>query len=263
MPQLQAEPRLSVTDPNERAQLEALVAPEKSWYAHHRRFEDIGMVMGAVSTGALVRVTGNSDFVPIARLRSPGTERIKPPFLLPASAAALRAVMALSVQRARAQGIAMNDLRYAVTSLVRTEQMQASLVQSGALAVEGSTHCVGAPFDVDASGYYRTDLEMGLVSVVSPLRDRDGMRSVERHLRGAHGGSGMRIAPEGEYDERVAQSLLDVTSQLHDMGYINRVLEFPDTGNQALHLCPNPDVTIDDWRSMQPEPVAATDLRAL
>jgi hypothetical protein len=120
-------------------------------------------------------------------------ERHKPPFLLPTARVALAVVGRLWREELLDLGIVSPELRLSVTSLTRTEDMQQALVASGAVAAPGSTHCVGATFDVDASGYYRVDLETGIVPVVSPLRNRVAMHGIGAQLREHYGAAHLRL----------------------------------------------------------------------
>ncbi len=238
----------------------AQTARERVWYEGAERFGDIDQLLGAVAAGTLVHVGPSSHVMPIFRLRAPGTETHKPPFLLPSSRAALGAVSRLWREELEELDVAAPELRLAVTSLARTEQMQQALIDDGVVAAPGSTHCVGAAFDLDASGYYRVDLDNGIVSVASPLRDRAGMRRIERALMDQHDNNDTpaQFAEGSEFDATVMTALLVVAQELHDGGYLNRIVEFPDSGNQCLHVCPSPEVSMAEWRSMAQDADART-----
>ncbi len=246
------EPRLETATASHLQDVIVQTAREVEWYQHAERFADIDHIMGAVAARQLVTVTGDSHLTPIYRLRNPGLEREKPPFLLPNSRAALAAVGRLWRQEVVERGVDAPDLRLAVTSLVRTEAMQKDLVNSGALAAPDSTHCVGAAFDLDASGYYRIDLDNGPVPIVSPKRDQAGMRKIGEWLTDRYGNSTqpMVIGDSADFDSRVITSLLVVAQELHEGDYLNRIVEFPDAGNQCLHFCPNPEVPVEEWQSL-------------
>lgn len=254
MSEVVTEPRLTVADDTALAIVTAQTAREKEWYAAHPRFNTIADITGAVAAGQLVRIAGNSDVMPIYRLRAPGMETTKPPFLLPASAAALHTISRLWRDEVEVLGLDAPDIRIATTSLARTEEMQQALVESGALATPGSTHCVGAAFDLDASAYFRVDLEQGPVSVASPLRDRTGMQGIATFLQRTYQNNAqeMRLADSNAFDERVVTALMVVVQELHGQDYLNVAVEFPGTGNQCLHVCPNPELSSADWLDLAP-----------
>jgi hypothetical protein len=53
-------------------------------------------------------------------------------------------------------------------------------------------------------------------------------------------------------------ALLVVSQELHEGDYVNAIVEHPDTGNQCLHICPNPAVSAGDWRSLADENISPT-----
>jgi hypothetical protein len=253
------EPRLEVATEAHIREVRAQARREVAWYRGEERFKDIDHVLGAVAAQKLVRVSADSNTMPILRLRTPGMERHKPPFLLPTSRVALAAVGRLWREELVELGITAPELRLSVTSLVRPEDTQDALVRSGAIAAPDSTHCVGATFDIDISGYYRVDLDTGIVPVVSPLRNRAAMQDIGEQLGQRYGHSGPQaVADPSEFDGRVVTALMVTVQELHEGDYVNRIVEHPGTGNQCLHVCPNPAVPAAEWRSMADDANNAT-----
>lgn len=249
---IEVAPRLTETEPDELAMTIALTKPERDWYKEYERFADIDQLLGAAAAGRLVEVTPDDNIMPIYRLRNPDVQAKYPPFLLPSSRVAMAAIGRLWRQGMDGYNIGGPEIRLPATSFARTEKMQDALVASGALATPGSTHCVGAAFDIDASSYYSVDLEQGIASVPHPGRDKDRLGGIARFLANQDPTMGvpMRVDEQQDYDSRVAGMLLIVAADLHSTGMINRIVEFSGTENQCIHIAPNPDVTAEDWRAL-------------
>jgi len=239
--------RLAAVDQDELQELGQKTAREREWYKNHPRFLTNAYIAVYASRGMLRRVRSDSNVVPTARFRNPNHQYTFPPFLLPASVLALAAVGRLWRQRLEESGIGRQDLRLAATSFARSEMYNAQLIADGALASQRSTHCVGAPFDIDASGYYTFTPDSGVQSVAHP--DRQGsLELLAKQLgdRSSDNPYATRAANE-PFDSRVTGALLLVAAELHADGIVNRIVEFSGTANQCVHICPNPEVTAEDW----------------
>lgn len=242
--------RLAVVDRQELAELAQKTAQEQAWYEHHPRFLTEAYIAVYAGRGVLQKVHGDGNIVPTARFRNPAYEYRFPPYLLPASVAALGAVGRLWRQRLVDSGVSRPDLRLAATSFVRSEVYNAKLVRDGALASPKSTHCVGAAFDVDASGYYSFSPDTGLESVAHPAR-LGSLGLIASQLGNRLADNIYATRQSGErYDSSVTGALILVAAELHSDGMLNRIVEFTGTQNQCLHFCPNPDVSVDDWRAL-------------
>lgn len=244
-------PRLTETDEAELATVMAKTELERGWYADYEAFDDADGLARAIESQRIVVVTEDQNMLPIYRMRTMPDKY--PPYLLPASALAVGAIGRLWRERLAAHNLDFPDLRLPITSMARTVLMQRALIQAGALATPDSTHCVGAAFDIDASSYYRIADDGLPVSVPNPRRDTQKTRVISDFLieRSQDANSApMRVSSPGQFDSRVIGALLIVTAELQSKDYINRIVEFPGSSNQCLHIAPNPDVSADEWATM-------------
>ena len=233
-------PSLAVVDAAELALLTEKTRLENEWYAAHERFVTNDDIIRAAKLGELAWVGSNRDIAPVYRFRQPGNEHKFPPFLLPESAVAYRAIGRLWRERLNDEGINDPNYRIASTSFVRSEVTQAALVADGTkLASPDSTHCVGAPVDFDTSGYYWWSGDYGLMKVSHPGRDQKKAGEIGSMLGTAN------PTPEAPitYDQRVMDALVGVLDDLHDQGLVNHLLEFEGQANQCSHVAPHPDFT--------------------
>ena len=138
------------------------------------------------------------------------------------------------------KGIANPRLRLAVTSLTRSQEYQAAIVSDERkFASPDSMHCVGAAFDIDASGYYVAS-EGKLLSVTHPDRDASVVARIGRALGSLSDEPYVLPRAPIEFDERVTDALVTVANRLHESGIISRILEFAGTDNQCVHVTPRP-----------------------
>lgn len=243
-------PRLAQAHEGDLVSVTQATQRERDWYQSHTRFLTDTQITVYASRGELHKVTPDSNVVPTARFRNPDLHFRFPPYLLPDSLLAYRAVGWLWRQRLADDGIPRPDVRLAGTSFARSQMYQADLIEAGALATLMSTHCVGAAFDLDASGYYVFTPDSGLESVAHP--DRAGsLKLVASHLGDRSLANSFATRESAEpYDERITNQLIRAVTDLHDAGMLNRVVEFPGTHNQCVHLAPNPEVDAGDWRQL-------------
>lgn len=240
-----ARPHLAVASPAEKAALSTHTAREEAWYTGRTRFKEHADIESAVLAGKLIRVEENLNTTPIARLRNPDLVKEYPPFLSPGAYAGLRAVGRLWRERLHDYSVHEEELRLAVTSLVRSMAYQKELVKNPeVLANPNSTHCAGGAFDIDAAGYYWVrDGEVRKVS--HPLRIQSAAKLIGTAIAG-ESDTPTQEAPVS-YNERVVVALLDVTKELHDQGLINQIIEFEGSSNQCVHSAVNPEVEVEAW----------------
>jgi hypothetical protein len=238
-------------NPAQRRELVELTARERQWYANHPRFQTNGDIVAAAAQkwrGPLRWIHPDNNVEPIGRLRNPELREIFPPYLLKSSAVALKAIGRAWRRELIASGINQPELRLAVTSLARSQEMQDKIVADpGKLAVSDSTHIVAAAFDIDASGYYIKD-RRGLVSITHPDRSKFKEAIISGRLRGMVSHPYSSPPTSEVFNPAVIDALVNVSGRLHELGLINRVLEYTDTPNQCVHIAPNP-TTIDTLRS--------------
>ncbi len=236
-------PSLAAPSPRELQALRANTARERAWYASHPRYGTNEDILAAARGGTLVFVNPDRNSTPVGRFRNPEFFHRFPPYLLPSSELALRAVGRLWRHELEEQDILLPKVRLAVTSMARSDEVQQELVRRGKLADPESTHRSAAAFDIDASGYYMYDASRQLVPVVHPGRDKAGRQEVTRLLQAEV--EWKYDTPTGAfiYDQRVPDALLRVTDRLHEMGAINRIVEYVGEPNQCVHIAPNPAAT--------------------
>ena len=241
-------PSIAEADPEERAHIDELVAPELEWYRDYPSYRtNSSMVSAWVLRVADIRhVSVGPDIAPIMRLRNPDRIREFPPLLLPGVADALDGFGRAWRNKLEERGIKDPALRLAVTSLGRSEEMQQALANNPKkLAAQDSSHTRLAAFDIDASGYYVIEPGIGLASCPHPDRPKEQVQNIGDALEKGDRHPTPTPISKRAYDPRVAEAALIVASEFHARGFINRVVEYPDTSNQCLHISPNPNET--DW----------------
>lgn len=236
-------PSIAEALPGERAELWDRTARERAWYSGWPRFATNADILVAAHEEKLTFVHPDANAMPIGRLRNPELFEEFPPYLLKGSALALRALGGLWRRELEDMGVTGNHQRLAVTSLSRSTEMQNRLVADPAkLASPDSTHCAAASFDIDASGYYQFDSDGLLLSIISPDRDMQAVQEINDDLTRRVSFPTMTHQTSRGFDARVIDALLNITDILHRQGVINRIVEYEGTGNQCLHIAPNPQV---------------------
>lgn len=236
-------PSIANTDPEELRTLRAKTARERKWYRGYKSYATNADILAAHINGRLSKVEADDNVAPIGRLRNPELIQHFPPYLLPHSLVALRAIGGLWRTELQARGDDIPQARLAVTSVSRSSKMQVELVNSGKLAERESTHPFAAAFDLDGSGYYIEHPEYGLVPVVHPDRPRQAMALAADKLKQTVSQPYQTPEIDVVYNPNVIEALQAVTDRLHDLGMINRILEFAGTPNQCLHIAPNPNAS--------------------
>lgn len=245
---MQAAPRIAERKPEEFAGLPEALRREREWFTHHPVYPTLASIDQAVSQKQLVYVSSDENISPIARLRNYAKPEY-PSFLSPTSRLALGAIGSLWRAELGRRGIDRPDLRLAATSFVRSVAMQQVLIESGALAADRSTHCVGFAFDIDESAYYSFLPDSGLVTVTHPDRPRNLVKAIAQHL---HTRDSYHSPASAEaYDAEITSSLGFVLDQLHADGQINRIHEFAGTYSQCAHVAPNPSVSPSVWNALR------------
>ena len=238
---MSAIPSLAKPSPQELQALRTNTAPEREWYKDWHVYKTNEAILAAARMGVLSMVETDRNLTLIGRMRNPSLHNRFPPFLLPNSRNALHVIGALWRKQLLEDGMEEPRALLAVTSLVRSDEEQQELVRLGKLADPESTHRNAVAFDIDASGYYISDYELGLVPVVHPNRNQFGMRRIAAILQKESGVA--YDAPESDYefDPRIPTALLTVAEALHKSGVINRIVEFVGEPNQCVHIAPNPE----------------------
>lgn len=231
-----------VTD-EELASMNAQLVRERAWYAGATRFQDQSDIWRAVQDGDLVRIESNENHHLIRRLRLPDGERPEglDPFLTPNASILLNLYGSMWRERLESLGIEDPQLRLALSSLVRSQRYQDSIVAKGRLASPDSTHCTGNTWDFDGCAYTRIDPETGrALSIVSPA----GLAVRQAAIVKMYGKESTDMTSEG-YDEKVVLASYDVAHALQDRGAINLVSEFPGTHSAVLHIAGTPEDAFD------------------
>ena len=219
--------------------VDVLLERERSWFEHAPRFSDAAAITEAVVDGRLVPFTGDTNMSVVRRFRNPALNEQYPPYLTPNAEASLRGLGRIWRLVANEIGVPQ-EVRLAVTSLVRSQAYQNHLVAEGKLAVPDSTHVTGNAYDIDLGGYY-IDLEDGREATVS-LREIDPQQEIAAafgHDLAVKRDDPVRLGPE-QYTPEPTQALLYVASILHQHQFINRVVELSHTPNRVLHIAAAP-----------------------
>jgi hypothetical protein len=205
---------------------------ERSWYADVPGYDSIEAIKADVEVGNLVQVKGDANMRPIMRLRNPELAETYPPYLK-TTAAALLAEIGDDWRREMEAEKLDQTITIAITSLVRTLEYQATLVEAGKLADPQSPHTRGVAFDLDASGYYLGDV---------PINPRSGMQADFDEAFGELGidDRAVRFGDQRLYDPHVHRLLKQVLELSQADGKLHFVHEFPGTGNDVFHVCVNP-----------------------
>lgn len=200
---------------------------EKQWYAdsfeYPRYRDDNDLALGA-RHGYLVMVGITPDIAPLKRFIDPALKAENPAYLLPNSFFAYRAFGRLWRRELEQRNIFDARLRLASVSFVRTVKKQAELVSDPNLYADpDSTHCLGAPWDLDTRNYYTLNSENQLLSVT----DQDEV-----------------------YSPDITEAAITVSERLHYAGLANRIIEYVNTPRRCLHIAPNPEVETKEWLAL-------------
>ena len=243
MPQLtEVLPSIAVAPEWEKRELASHTQLEEEWYQSYKRYETNEDILSAARIGELVIVSPDKNIQPIARLRNPELRDSFPPYILPHSRKFLRYLGREWKKEVKESSIANAEIyRLSLTSLARSEEMQAAIVaQEEKLANPRSTHCVGAAFDIDASGYYVIDREKGLMAAAHPGRNKKTVKKISQLLKGRVSPTERQPLPRAEYQYEITEALVKTARRLHDMGLVNAIVEYEGTANQCVHMAPNP-----------------------
>ena len=188
-------------------------------------------------------MASSEDYLLLARFDHPEDY---PPFLRAGSLRALQMIGQEWRQEARRLGVA-ETVWLPITSFVRSEAYQAQLSAIPgklALPAEDSTHPTGWPFDIDSSSHYV--LEDGEVRSAS-RRDPAAIKTINLALEAKYGRDSRhtKLASAHLYNPSVFRALHSVTDRLHAEGAINKVVEFPGTRDECLHIGVNPEAFSD------------------
>lgn len=207
-------------------------AIERAWYHKTPQFQSAEQILAAFTTKRLAQVVPTSNFLPIMRLRNPQLISTYPSYLTTDAHGLLLKIgenWRLKMVEEKLDG----QIRFAVTSLVRTQAYQNTLVAAGKLADPNSAHTRGEAFDLDASGFYIGE---------TPINPRTAMQEDFRNAFRALGAevSDQAFGDFGLYNTRVHELLKEVLQTMMTDGALHFVHEFPGTGNDVLHVCRNP-----------------------
>ena len=207
-------------------------AIERKWYHRTPSFDSADHILAAFATKRLAQVEPSENFLPIRRLRNPQLVATYPSYL---TVDAHNLMLEIGVEwrkSMKAEGFDDN-IRIAVTSLIRTIPYQNTLVKAGKLADPDSAHTRGEAFDIDASGYYIGEI---------PINPRTGM---QESFKTAFKELGAEIF-EGSfgdfslYQPKVHELFKEILIRFQAEGKLHFVHEFPGTGNDVFHVCRNP-----------------------
>jgi hypothetical protein len=199
------------------------LARELEWNRDTPHYQTDDEIHAAVAAGTLTEFINSPDLARVKRYIKDGWGFT--PFLS-ASAHQAADLFAMEWRETLEQrfGLIVPEVRLAITSMVRAQDYQEALVESGRLAWPESTHPTGNTFDVDNSGYYVVGDDGDLWSAIDPHRKT----TVTKRFEG--------------YDPRITQAAFHAAQVLHSLGIINLVPEFMGTPNAGLHISARPDL---------------------
>jgi hypothetical protein len=208
-------------------------AIERSWYHKTPQFKSAEQILAAYTTKRLAQVIPSTNFLPIMRLRNPQLVSTYPSYLTK-DAYALLLKIGEQWRLKMVEEKLDNQIRIAVTSLIRTQTYQNTLVAAGKLADPDSAHTRGEAFDLDASGFYIGE---------TPINPRTAL---QEDFRTAFRSLGAEVSDQvfgdfGLYNHRVHEILKNVLKDMMASGDLHFVHEFPDSGNDVFHVCRNPE----------------------
>ncbi len=223
------------------AELDRQLSLERGWYADAPRFQTRQDIHDAVRSGELVQLHRSFDVLPIGRFGL-GIDGFDP-YLTPNAWGAVHDLGGRWRAELEANyGLMLtSNARLAITSMTRSLEYQARLVDGGRLASPDSTHCTGNAFDVDASGYYVVGLNGGGVESRVDPRRHAARQAIADELKSKHGSSDNEALKSEEYDHFIVESLIAAARKMRDEGAINLIEEFSGTENACLHIAVNPD----------------------
>lgn len=236
-------PSIAEAIPEEKASLADNVAREIDWYAGAKRYPTNSRIVSEMlhRTADLVYVSGDTNIALVARLRNDDRIEQFPPILTKNSAQALYSIGRMWRRQMVSSGVDDPSVRLAVTSLARSQEEQDIISSDPAkLAAEFGTHPNAVAFDIDASGYYVADRQLGLVSIPHPDRPKKAVGNISAILKQGDAKAFDMPEPTQEYDPAVIDNLLELTDSLHKLNMINRIVEYVGTSNQCIHIAPNP-----------------------
>ena len=208
-------------------------AIERTWYHKTPGFKSSDQILAAFATKRLAQIVENDDFLPIRRLRNPQLIDTYPSYITSSASNLLIEIGTEWRTSMREQGFD-DRIRIAVTSLIRTNAYQNTLVKAGKLADPDSAHTRGEAFDLDASGYYIDE---------TPINPRTAMQD---DFKKAFKELGAEVFEQsfGDfslYQPKVHEILKSVLIDMQAAGKLHFVHEFPGTGNDVYHICRNPE----------------------
>ena len=231
-------PSLATPSKREYAEMDRALYRERQWYQDAPRFETKKQIKTAIKKRNLVFLNETKDLKPIARFNASMDGYT--PYLTPHALRAAKAFGGLwRIILEREYKIVDQDLRLAVTSMVRTQKYQDTLVASGRFASPDSTHCTGNAFDIDVSGYYSIASKDQAISHVDPRR-RAASKKIGHLIAEQMGQSFDAKTQSKEYDPRITQAALLAAEVMYEEDSINMIHEFKSTPNACLHIAVNP-----------------------
>ncbi|NOY35435.1 MAG: hypothetical protein GXP44_00715 [bacterium] len=184
---------------------------ERAWWRDFPPYETNEEILDDFEKGILAKIGDDGNLKLIMRFSNPELEKWQP-YLNKEAARLLREVGERWREKMKAAGLP-DDIRLAVTSLVRTKEYQKEIISAGKLAMPDSPHTKGQSFDIDGCGYYIED------SVVNP-RQCENYREIYKPL--------------------VHQILKEVLEEMKNEGRLSYIQEYKNTGNQCFHTTRNP-----------------------
>lgn len=200
-----------VAEKEELEKVRELSEMERAWWRDFSPYETNEQILEDFEKGALERIEDDENLKLIMRFSNPELEKWQP-YLGKEAARLLREAGERWRERMKAAGLP-DDIRLAITSLIRTKKYQEEIIKAGKLAMPNSPHTKGQSFDIDGCGYYIKD------SVVNP-------RQCENYLK--------------IYKPLVHQILKEVLDEMKEDEFLTFIQENKGTDSQCFHVTRNP-----------------------
>ncbi len=201
----------AVAEKEEIEDVRRLSEMERAWWRGYPSYKTNEQILEDFKKGALAKIESNKNLNLIMRFLNPNLEKWRP-YLNKDTAKLLYEIGARWREKMRA-GNLPDDIRLAITSLIRTVDYQKEIIRAGKLAMPDSPHTKGQSFDIDGCGYYIEN------SIVNP-------RQCENY--------------QEIYKPLVHKILKEVLEEMKNDEYLSYIQEYKNTDSQCFHITRNP-----------------------
>lgn len=185
---------------------------ERNWWRNLPAYKTAEDIIRDAESGFLKKIESDENLKLIMRFENSDLKEW-PPYLSKETAALLKEVGRRWRKKAARKEIS-EEVRLAVTSLMRTIEYQKELMAKGKLAMPESPHTKGQCFDIDGYGYYNSG------KAINPRQTADY---------------------QNIYNSNVHEALKETLEEMKAENCLNYILEYEGTNNQCFHIARSPD----------------------